>query len=355
VISIATGRTSVTVSTIVTVLGSTSEGVPPPSAPELIQIATAEHAIDGYMAKRHSPLGLRAESNRLWSTIRATLGRIASRLSRDPVVQIHDRARIGNLLTENSPLRTPDKSTIQSAWALSDELDHLLIDVADLDLVAVLVSEESDWESESLNRFLDRDVLKSMRSVFGAYETVSDSAKEWPQVRARAEARLGRAREFLHSRYERRAFDRRVWRQRTENRKRNLLSAGVVLALVVVALIVFIANASSLALPDVMITALAGALAGTLARMYKMRDVYRISQLRDLYADFFAQPFVGASIALFVLMFISSGILQLPGASSASWAALATYGFVAAFSEPFFLKLVGRVGSGETEHHDAPH
>jgi hypothetical protein len=235
-----------------------------------------------------------------------------------------------------------------------DELELLLIETADVDDVAVLLSQEVELDtsghagqrvdSDSWRHFLEPKVLELLNRPFVAYLERVPGSPDRLAAKTRAQEALTATKPALIHVYEEHATAGRVWRQRTETRKRNLSSAMIVLAPLVIALAILMVVGSSLSAADVFITAIAGALAGTLARMYKLRDVFTITKMRGLYADFFVQPFVGATIALFVLGLLFSGIVQLPGQSPLSWPTYATYGFVAAFSEPFFLKLVGRVG-----------
>jgi len=101
---------------------------------------------------------------------------------------------------------------------------------------------------------------------------------------------------------------------------------------------------------NVPITALAGAIGSTLAGFFKLRELVRITDLRFLKTGMYIQPVIGAAAALLLLVLLESGILELPGARDGqpSTAALATYGFIAGYSEPFFLGVVRRVaGSGD--------
>jgi hypothetical protein len=70
-----------------------------------------------------------------------------------------------------------------------------------------------------------------------------------------------------------------------------------------------------------------------------------MNDLRGMRNWMFVQPWVGAAAALAILAVLASGIVKLPGAQSGlqSWAGLAAYGFVAGFSEPFFLGVVARI------------
>ena len=58
---------------------------------------------------------------------------------------------------------------------------------------------------------------------------------------------------------------------------------------------------------------------------------------------FFAQPVIGATAALVVFLVFSAGLLQLGNTQQPGPAALALVGFLAGFSEPFFLGVLDKV------------
>jgi hypothetical protein len=304
-------------------------------------------------------LGLWAERNRLWSTIGARLGMIEGRVNDGSIGEADLRA-ISHVVLAITKMSEPRQASLHEVWAIADELDVLLIQTADVDSMAALLSREVELEAaahdghrtdpQPWRRYLEPEVLTRLDEPFAAYLATDPTSPERSAARQAAEAAMGPARAALLQVNEERAMSGRLWRQRTETRRRNLLSALLFLAPLVILLAILMAKGTTLTSWDVAITALTGALAGTLARMFKLRDVLTITELRNLYADFFVQPFVGATIALFVQALLFSGIVQLPGATPISWATYATYGFVAAFSEPFFLKLVGRVGEAGDPH-----
>jgi hypothetical protein len=103
----------------------------------------------------------------------------------------------------------------------------------------------------------------------------------------------------------------------------------------------------------------AGALGSALTGVFKVRDeLSRIGDLRLFGNALIVQPLVGASAGLLLFMVLTAG---LPGIGpvlnqTTSWATFATYGFIAGFSEPFFLGVVQRVastGDRKTEKQEA--
>jgi hypothetical protein len=99
-------------------------------------------------------------------------------------------------------------------------------------------------------------------------------------------------------------------------------------------------TASSIAL-----AAVAGGLGAALSGTMKLRDqVNNINDLRAFAPSVVVQPLIGATAGLFVLLVLESGLIVVGGGSSA-WATRGVIAFVAGFSEPFFLGIVGRVSS----------
>lgn len=92
----------------------------------------------------------------------------------------------------------------------------------------------------------------------------------------------------------------------------------------------------------------AGALGSALTGVFKVRDeLSRIGDLRLFGNALIVQPLVGASAGLLLFMVLTAGLPGIGPLSiqTASWATFATYGFIAGFSEPFFLGVVQRVAS----------
>jgi hypothetical protein len=97
-----------------------------------------------------------------------------------------------------------------------------------------------------------------------------------------------------------------------------------------------------------LLTAFAGAAGSILGGVLRFRDLSNLTNIRDLTVGTLAQPFVGGVAALFIFLLLESRIVVLPGISATgppSWQSLGVYGFVAGFSEPFFLGILGRVAS----------
>jgi hypothetical protein len=102
---------------------------------------------------------------------------------------------------------------------------------------------------------------------------------------------------------------------------------------------------------EVFLAASAGAIGASLSAAFKVRDqVRRTLELMALAPIVVIQPVVGAIAGLFVLLVLDSGFLEV-NPSGAHWATWGAVSFLAGFSEPFFLYVVGRVADvgGRTE------
>ncbi len=92
----------------------------------------------------------------------------------------------------------------------------------------------------------------------------------------------------------------------------------------------------------VFLTASAGAVGASLSAVFKMRDRVRTSlELRTFAPIVVIQPVVGAIAGLFLLLVLESGIVEVK--TSVEWASWGALAFLAGFSEPFFLNVVGRI------------
>lgn len=166
------------------------------------------------------------------------------------------------------------------------------------------------------------------------------------------------AQQALLTLYEVRRF--RYRRQRARRRMKTavmLLAGGILLALVLVlALAVGDALGGD---PDLaLLSALAGALGGTLANLFKLRDeLRRGTELRAFKPMLLAQPAVGAASGLVLLLVVEGGFLGIrdePG--DAGWAATTLLAFAAGLSEALFLGIVRGAATavGGDARRDAP-
>jgi hypothetical protein len=123
------------------------------------------------------------------------------------------------------------------------------------------------------------------------------------------------------------------------------------LARLAVALLVFLAGfAAAIGVAgsgniwsEVSLAVFAGAIGASLSATIKIRDrVRRTLELRALAPLVVIQPVIGATAGLFVLLILESGLLEV-NSSGTNWATWGALSFLAGFSEPFFLNVVGRL------------
>lgn len=126
------------------------------------------------------------------------------------------------------------------------------------------------------------------------------------------------------------------------------------LAVVLVILIVGFSIGINVAAPhhiwsQILLAALAGAIGSSLSGAFKLRDeVSTIGQLRGFGPAIAVQPLVGATVGLFSLLLLVSGILNI-NSSGSQWATRGVIAFTIGFSEPFFLSTVNKVASLATK------
>ena len=99
---------------------------------------------------------------------------------------------------------------------------------------------------------------------------------------------------------------------------------------------------------EVASVAIAGAVGATLSGFYVLRKLTRLTEFRLFRAGMWLQPVVGALAGTVLLLILTSGLVSLARGSDRV-ADLAVYGFLAGFSEPFFLGVIGRIAGAGTE------
>jgi hypothetical protein len=97
----------------------------------------------------------------------------------------------------------------------------------------------------------------------------------------------------------------------------------------------------------VLLAAMAGAIGSALASLYQVRDrLLKIDELRAFWPAMLVQPLLGAAAGLVLLLILESallGLVQLDAESPVPWATIGILGFVAGYSEAWFLSLVARL------------
>ena len=252
-------------------------------------------------------------------------------LARNQAALTHEAGeRLGQVLREAAA----DDPTLEDAWYSADSLRLGLLDLADDAYLATLI------EQEHVRGRGDR------RLSWGRYLDSAHLDALYKAVRAGGLTDLERssAVEALAFIFEKRRDDGAHYRARVTLKAQAFFRAAAILGPLLLAAGVTIVLVSDASAAAVVLTAVAGGLGGTLAGAKELRGMLRINDLRSLSGWSILQPLVGASAALVMLLVLESGILGLPGVNGPSSAvAIALYGFLAGFSEPFFLGVVAKI------------
>jgi hypothetical protein len=161
-------------------------------------------------------------------------------------------------------------------------------------------------------------------------------------------ARLTAVRHQLAALYRTRSIVYDLHRARQAMKGRHLLLLAPILAVLLVAFAgtILAAGASP---PSIALAAVAGALGAALSGTFKLRDhVTNINDLRAFAPSLVVQPLIGATAGLLLLVVLSSKLITVSWGGP-DWASRGVLAFVAGFSEPFFLGIIGKVAAiGET-------
>ena len=234
----------------------------------------------------------------------------------------------------------PDQ-TLRSAvaWQIHDQLSIVILDHSrGADLTALIAAELSAQAAKSAPLpGSPQDRLSTVSVLLESYP--ADAAAE---ANARALLRI-----IWREKARQRGEDRQLRRTRTDylNQWSFVLIPLVVLLLCMISLAAVHPQTVVVVL---LLTAFAGAAGSTLGGVLRLRDLPELTNIRNLKTGIVAQPLVGGVAALFLFLLLESHIVVLPGVSATgtpSWQALGIYGFVAGFSEPFFIGILGRVAN----------
>ncbi len=238
---------------------------------------------------------------------------------------------------------SPSGMDVLTAWVVADDLKFEVLDRADDAYLGVLLAREAGRQDPlpemQVARWTDCFAEDELAALMRAFQAGTPT-----------EEQRRRARACLRSLYLRSAELGNLGRARQETRARYLVRwTQVLLPLVVsLGLALYGASVSRSSFWRLMVVGFAGAFGSTLSGVLQVRGLTRITALRSVRAGLFTQPLVGAAASLFIFALLASHLLVLPGTNSSTppdWPALATYGFLAGFSEPFFFGAVRRITS----------
>jgi hypothetical protein len=229
----------------------------------------------------------------------------------------------------------PSAIGLDAALELIDQIDQAMIETGDLRYL--IMELESEYQLTG-GTALTWDELYHQRL----------DLIERASLLSRRKRRVSEARHRLAALRWARSDHYRRHRARQRMKKRYLWRIGAVLAVLLLAMGFLLRRHQGVLLDDVLLTAFAGAVGATVSGTYKLRDeLVRGSELREFSPAIVVQPLLGAAAALFVLLVLESGMVDFAGAEG--WAKRGAVGFVAGFSEPFFLGVVQRVAGGSDE------
>jgi hypothetical protein len=297
------------------------------------------------------------------------LGEAQRLLTERAADQSGDAERIGRRLLALLGKGRAHADNIHAAWALAGSLEHMLLLLGDDNYIITRLESEREREQKKLpgswSEYLPVETLDGLLEKYKPGDATGQRA---------------RAVESLVFLYARRIGYMRTLRASEEIKGDYLNRLTFVLTILLLLMIETIYLASSttavallsrgvlqnlwsvvtlnfkfdFAGPNVMsalVAAMTGAVGSTLSGFYKLRDATDgIPTLRAFRSAMRAQPFVGATVGVLLMLLIMSGILtgvfSVGGADTKQhieWLPLAVYCFIAGFSEPFFLGVVQRV------------
>lgn len=241
-----------------------------------------------------------------------------------------DLRELRALLLEDTP------TSVDSAWEFVGALKRVNLRLGDLSYVAGLLEHESAHTHDATHwHTWDEHFPKSeLRRLLAAYR----AGRATPAQKALAVERLT----FLYLKRAEAGRNRRA----VAALKRLYLGR---LALALLALLVALGASADFTAHDGLwrsftLAACAGALGSTLSGVLKLRDhLVRLDELRGFWPAMRVQPLVGASAGALVFMILSSNAVSIGTLSAEAWSSPGLLGFVAGFSEPFFLGVVDRV------------
>lgn len=280
-----------------------------------------------------------AEHRKLYGRLLSSLGDLRRLEAEGGQLGDRTRARLGLLLSAPRALGSTD-STLE----LVDEVRKAIVPIGDERYLRPLLVDEQNREL----RRAERDKTGSPRA-----STLVGWSEVYPDVPIAAllaePFELERVRKLLLGLYECRRERYRLHRARVRMKGDYLLLlAPILLALIVgVAAAVAILHSGGGGTARTILAALAGALGGTVSGAYRLRDqIENLNEVRAFKPALWVQPLIGAAAGLVLLLVLESGLL---GNDAATWERAGLLAFAAGFSEPFFLGVVNRVTTAESD------
>jgi hypothetical protein len=241
------------------------------------------------------------------------------------------RDRICELLATDP--RTLD---LDGALEVIDSLDQFLIEHGDEYFLHSLLAAE-----------FARDQMETTATTWSAVFGQPPPPEEVNLVQSGQpfdDVRLAAVRHQLAALYRTRSIIYDLHRARQAMKGRHLLLLTPVLAVLLVAFVVAILVAGG-SPSSIALAAVAGALGAALSGTLKLRDhVTNINDLRAFSPSVVVQPLIGAIAGLLLLVVLNSRLITVNWGGP-EWASRGVIAFVAGFSEPFFLGIIGKVAA----------
>jgi hypothetical protein len=235
--------------------------------------------------------------------------------------------------------------TLDVVLEVNERWDQLLIEFGDADFIfGLLESEHSRTDGGT--------PVITWRTLYGPDQP--KSLEHYLDGKDVTEQDLAAARNRLAALYRTRLSSYLLYRARARMKGRVLLWLAVALAILVSFFALTIALAETGASwSDLLLAGAAGAVGATMSGTFKLRDqIAGLNALREFKVIAVVQPLLGVASALFLLLVLETGLVQI-GDADLNWAKIGAVGFVAGFSEPFFLGVVGRVAGIEEDEKEA--
>jgi hypothetical protein len=231
----------------------------------------------------------------------------------------------------------PERITLDSSIERFDLLDRIVVEVGDERLVCSEIERELLW-SKGSTTWLTWDRMFD--------KAVPEAVKLHRQGATVPPDELEAARHRLFAFRSARGNDYQVHRARQKMRARNLRLLTVFLVPLIGTfgwlLTGGVLGTESPEREEVGLVAVLGALGAVMSGTIRARDkLLRGSDLRAFRSGLVAQVLLGAGSALFLLLLLITELVTVKGTDSVG--GHAAFGFLAGFSEPFFLKIVERV------------
>jgi hypothetical protein len=212
------------------------------------------------------------------------------------------------------------------------ELKKILVRAADPDVIYAMAEDEGRW-TKKMTSWLTWDQLFGPGDPPGlpSYQAGKQPTDEEVQATRR------RLYQLLVARLD----DIQVHRERTDRRKWNLINLSIVLLAILTGLG---AVANALGASILLIASLAGMLGSALSGTFRARDtLVRASDIQAFTQTLPAQLLVGGAAGFAVTAFLQARLVTIAGLDLSVWQGVAAAGFLAGFSEPWFLGTVRKI------------